>query len=82
MLYKNHIISNESRLLVALSKLDSNNPAKILAKSVCRIEKDKKPVLSVKNTNIGDSLDIYFSDGLIKATVTEKNEGGKNVFRT
>lgn len=76
LLYKNHVLSNESRLLVALSKLDSNNPAKILVKSVCTIEKDKKPVLSVKNTNIGDSLDIYFSDGLIKATVTEKNEGG------
>ena len=62
--------------MLALAKLDSNNPAKILAKSICRIEKDKKPVFSATETKIGDSIDIYFSDGMLKATVNEINEGG------
>ena len=76
LLYKNHLLNSESKFMLALSKLDSNNPAKILAKSVCRIEKDKKPVFSATETKIGDSIDIYFSDGMLKATVNEINEGG------
>ena len=76
LLYKNNILNNESKYLYALSRLDSNNPAKILSKSVCRIEKNKKAVLSASETNVGDSVDIYFSDGMLKATVTEKIEGG------
>lgn len=76
LLYKNNILNNESKYLYALSRLDSNNPAKILSKSVCRIEKNKKAVLSASETKVGDSVDIYFSDGMLKATVTEKSEGG------
>lgn len=74
--YKNRILKKESQYAFALSKLDSNNPAKILARSVCRIEKDKKQVVSVKETALGDNIDIYFRDGMLKATVTEKEEGG------
>ena len=50
--------------------------AKIFSKSVCRIEKDKKEVVSAKKVFPGDSIKIYFSDGVLKATVTEKEEGG------
>ena len=74
--FKNTVLNKESGFLFSLAKLDSNNPAKILAKSVCRIEKDKKPILSVKETDPGDDIEIYFSDGVLKATVTEKEEGG------
>lgn len=76
LLYKNHLLNKEAGFMFALSKLDANNPAKILSKSVCRIEKDKKPVLSAKNVSEGDSLDIYFRDGMLRAKVTEKSEGG------
>ena len=74
--FKNRVFDKESKFSFSLAKLDSNNPAKILARSVCRIEKDKKPVVSVKETKPGDNIDIYFSDGVLKATVTEKEEGG------
>ncbi len=74
--FKNRVFDKESQFSFALAKLDSNNPAKILAKSVCRIEKNKKTVVSVKETKPGDNIDIYFSDGVLKATVTEKEEGG------
>ena len=74
--FKNMVFDKETQFSFALAKLDSNNPAKILAKSVCKIEKDKKTVVSVKETKPGDNIDIYFSDGMLKATVTEKEEGG------
>ena len=61
---------------VALAKLENNNPVKILQKSVCRIEKDNKQIVSSKNVSVGDSIEIYFSDGVLKATVTEKEKGG------
>ena len=74
--FKNRVFDKETQFSFALAKLDSNNPAKILAKSVCKIEKDKKTVVSVKETKPGDNINIYFSDGMLKATVTEKEEGG------
>ncbi|MBQ5323784.1 MAG: exodeoxyribonuclease VII large subunit, partial [Oscillospiraceae bacterium] len=75
-LFKNLLLSKESKFSLALAKLDYNNPAKIFSKSVCRIEKDKKEVVSAKKVFPGDSIKIYFSDGVLKATVTEKEEGG------
>lgn len=74
--YKNRVFEKESQYAFALSKLDSNNPVKILARSVFRIEKDKKQLVSVKETDPGDNINIYFHDGVLKATVTEKEEGG------
>ena len=74
--FKSRVFKKESQYAFALSKLDSNNPAKILARSVCRIEKDKKQVVSVKETAPGDNLTVYFRDGMLKAIVTEKEEGG------
>ena len=55
--------------------LDANNPAALLKKSLYRIEKDGKQIKSSQETDPGDNLDIYFSDGKIKVSVIEK-EGG------
>lgn len=74
--YKNMLLKKQNDFAVALAKLDSNNPAKILKKSVCRIECGEKTIKSVAETDIGDKLDIYFNDGVLKATVIEKKEGG------
>ena len=38
--------------------------------------KDNKQIVSSKNVSVGDAIEIYFSDGVLKATVTEKEEGG------
>ncbi len=75
-LFKNCILSKESLLSLSIGKLYSNNPAKILAKSICRIEKNKMQVTSADEVSVGDSIDIYFSDGVLKASVTGKEEGG------
>ena len=62
-------------MIFEVSKLDSNNPAKILKKTVCRIEKDNKKIISANEISIGDNIDIWFSDGKAKALITDK-EGG------
>ena len=74
--YKSIIASHENGYIKELSKLDANNPAAILKKSVCRIEKDGKQIKFFAETNVGDDLDIYFTDGKIRVSVTEKEEGG------
>lgn len=76
LLFKNRLIRKEYAFSEAVAKLDSNNPAKILLKTVCRVEKAKKQVFSVSEINEGDSVDIYFSDGMLSATVNNKKEGG------
>ena len=73
--FKNQINRNSNLLILEVSKLDSNNPAKILRKSVCRIEKDNKKITSADDISVGDNVDIWFSDGKAKALITEK-EGG------
>ena len=74
--YKSIIASHENGYIKELSKLDANNPAAILKKSLCRIEKDGKQIKFFAETNVGDDLDIYFTDGKIRVSVTEKEEGG------
>ena len=73
--YKNILFKKSGEFEHALLKLDSNNPAKLLKKSLFRIEIDGKPIKSASETKIGDEIDVYFTDGKIKATVTDKTEG-------
>lgn len=73
ILFRNQILNKETQFLTVLTKLDSNNPVKSLAKSVCRIEKNKKQIISAMDLNVGDNMKIYFKDGTINATVTKKN---------
>lgn len=73
---KNSVFNKEMHFSLALAKLDSNNPAKILKKSICKVELDGKTIKSAAEAKNGDKLDIIFSDGVLKATVDEKIEGG------
>lgn len=74
--YKYKLGRFEGMLIPAISKLDSNNPAAILRRNICRIEKEGKPVRSVNDAEKGDKIDIRFSDGVLGALITEKREGG------
>ncbi len=74
--YKNLLIEKQDNYVLALAKLDSNNPVKILERSVCRVELDGKEVKSVNAVSTGNEIDIYFADGALRATVTDKKEGG------
>ena len=74
--YKDTLFSIQNKFIPELSRLDSNNPAKILKNALYRIEKNEKKVVSVKEVSVGDKIDVFFSDGKITATITEKEEGG------
>ena len=65
-------MNKQNSLALAVAALDANNPAKILKKTFCKIESEGKPIKSALEVEVGDSLDIYFSDGVLKASVTEK----------
>ncbi len=74
--YKDTLFSIQNKFIPELSRLDSNNPAKILKNALYRIEKNEKKVVSVKEVSVGDKIDVFFSDGKITANITEKEEGG------
>lgn len=74
--YKNMLIKKSDRYAFELVKLDHNNPAKLLSKTICRVEKNGKQIRSVFETENGESLNLYFADGRLKATITEKTERG------
>lgn len=74
--YKDTLFSIQNKFIPELSRLDSNNPAKILKNALYRIEKNEKKVVSVKEVSVGDKIDVFFSDGKITAAITEKEEGG------
>lgn len=66
----------EGLLEGALSKLDSNNPAKYLKKTVCIVEKDNRPVKSLSGISPGDKVSLRFSDGTATATIDSVVKGG------
>lgn len=74
--YKDTLFSIQNKFIPELSRLDSNNPAKILKNALYRIEKNEKKVVSAKEVSVGDKIDVFFSDGKITAAITEKEEGG------
>ena len=74
--YKDTLFSIQNKFIPELSRLDSNNPAKILKNALYRIEKNEKKVVSVEEVSVGDKIDVFFSDGKITAAITEKEEGG------
>ncbi len=57
-----------------ISKLELVNPLNILNKGYALVKKDDRPVLSIKDININDLLDIYLKDGLVSCEVKNREE--------
>ena len=74
--FENKINLDTMELQKQITMLDFNNPARLLKKSICRAEKCGSVIRSIGDIAVGDSFNLYFTDGHIKATVTEKTEGG------
>ena len=74
--FENKINNDSHALQMQLALLDSNNPAKLLKKTLCRAEKDGRIIKSTDDISVGDMFDLYLPDGHLKATVNEKTEGG------
>ena len=56
-------------------KLNKLNPFTILNKGYAKIEKQGKSVVAAKDLYAKDDIDIYFSDGIASATVSEVKNG-------
>ena len=74
--FENKINNGSHALQMQLALLDSNNPAKLLKKTLCRAEKDGRIIKSTDDISVGEMFDLYLPDGHLKATVNEKTEGG------
>lgn len=74
--FENKLNGESIALQAELAKLDSNNPAKFLKRTLCRAETDGKAIKSINDVAVGKSIDLYLPDGQLKATVTEMTEGG------
>lgn len=71
---KRTIEKKERALAGELLRLETLNPAKLLARSVCIPEKEAKKVRFAAEVAVGDTLSLHFSDGTLTALVTEKKE--------
>ena len=52
-----------------ISKLEALNPAAVLNRGFSYISKDGEPVVSVNAVKSGDTVDIFFKDGNVKAEI-------------
>jgi exonuclease VII large subunit len=62
----------DKALALSVLKLENNSPLKILSQGYSVIEKTGKSVKSIKALNVGDNVNIYFSDGQAVAQIKEK----------
>jgi exodeoxyribonuclease VII large subunit len=66
--------SNKSKISALAGKLDALSPLSVISRGYALVEKDDKPVTSVKNLMVGENVLIKLSDGTIKANVTDIGE--------
>lgn len=63
--------THTSQFSVMCSKLDSLNPLKVLARGYSLTKKDGTIISSKNNLSIGDEVLLCFTDGQVKAEITE-----------
>ena len=70
----NQLDSNKLKLSALAGKLDALSPLKVISRGYALVEKDEKPVTSVKALAVGENILIKLSDGIVKADVIEIGE--------
>lgn len=70
----NQLDSNKLKLSALAGKLDALSPLNVISRGYALVEKDEKPVTSVKALAVGENILIKLSDGVVKADVTEIGE--------
>lgn len=70
---------NEYQVQKLMSQLDLLSPLKRMSKGFAYVTSKQKPVESIKNVDIGDSLGIQLSDGKISAQITGLDK--KQIFK-
>lgn len=64
--------NNEYEFKIASNSLDKASPLKILSKGYAKVLKGGEDVVGVDEVQVGDRVKIVLSDGMIGATVTDK----------
>ena len=60
---KNKFKDIKNSYIEKITKLDTLNPLKTLIRGYCLAERDGKIIKSVKDVNVGDKIELKFSDG-------------------
>ena len=67
----------KQRYLMYVGKLDAMSPLKVLSRGYAMVQGTPDSIVrSIHQVKNGDHLDIYVSDGVIFANVTDKKENG------
>ncbi len=66
----------QQSMVAAVGKLQALNPLSVLARGYATVSRDGASVTSAEQINNHDILDIRFSDGTVRATVTQ----GKDIY--
>ena len=57
------------------AKLDAMSPLKVLTRGYAMMQTENREVVrSVAQANLGDTVHVFVSDGVIDATITNKKE--------
>ncbi len=70
------LTQKNSRFIAAVSKLDAMSPLKVLSRGYAMAQRENGEILrSVRQAEIGERLELSLSDGKLRATVMDKEEG-------
>ena len=70
------LTQKNSRYIAAVSKLDAMSPLKVLSRGYAMAQRENGEILrSVRQAEIGERLELSLSDGKLRATVMDKEEG-------
>jgi exodeoxyribonuclease VII large subunit len=63
------LMSNKTRLIMNIEKLDILNPASVLLRGYSSTSRSGKIITSVKQLTIGDKIEVEFKDGSVSAEI-------------
>lgn len=66
----NAVDTNKLKISALAGKLDALSPLNVISRGYALVQKDEKPVTSVKYLQKGDSISVKLSDGTIKADIS------------
>ena len=72
---KNKLDNNKANADFALKKIKVLSPENVLGSGKAIVVKGKERVFSVNDVNVGDEIEVYLSDGQVKAKISEVKNG-------
>ena len=72
---KNKLDNNKVNADFALKKIKVLSPENVLGSGKAIVVKGKERVFSVNDVNLGDEIEVYLSDGQVKAKISEVKNG-------